>query len=46
MIELFCFVISLHSWTGMNVFNGSVVERRTPEQHVGGSKSTSAVLCP
>ena len=26
--------------------SGSVVERWTPEQEVGGSKSTSAVLCP
>ena len=25
---------------------GSLVERRTPEQEVGGSKPTSAVLCP
>ena len=25
---------------------GSVVERRTPEREVGGSKPTSAVLCP
>ena len=25
---------------------GSVVERRTPERVVGGSKPTSAVLCP
>ena len=25
---------------------GSVVERRTPEQEVGGSKPTSALLCP
>ena len=24
----------------------SVVERRTPEQEVGGSKPTSAVFCP
>ena len=24
---------------------GSVVERRTPEREVGGSKPTSAVLC-
>ena len=26
--------------------SGSVVERRTPEREVGGSKPTSAVLCP
>ena len=25
---------------------GSVVERRTQEREVGGSKPTSAVLCP
>ena len=25
---------------------GSVVEHRTPEREVGGSKPTSAVLCP
>ena len=25
---------------------GSVVECRTPEREVGGSKSTAAVLCP
>ena len=25
---------------------GSVVECRTPEQEVGGSKPTAAVLCP
>ena len=25
---------------------GSVVEGRTPKQEVGGSKLTSAVLCP
>ena len=25
---------------------GSVVESRTPEREVGGSKPTSAVLCP
>ena len=25
---------------------GSVVERRTPEREVGGSKPTSAVFCP
>ena len=25
---------------------GSVVERRTPEREVGGSKPTAAVLCP
>ena len=25
---------------------GSVVERRTPKQEVGGSKPTAAVLCP
>ena len=25
---------------------GSVVERRTPEREAGGSKPTSAVLCP
>ena len=25
---------------------GSVVEYRTPEREVGGSKPTSAVLCP
>ena len=26
--------------------SGSVVERRTPEQEVGGSKPTSTLLCP
>ena len=25
---------------------GSVVESRTPEREVGGSKPTAAVLCP
>ena len=31
-------------WTGER--GGSVVECRTPEREVGGSKPTAAVLCP
>ena len=30
----------------LGVHGGSVVECRTPEQEVGGSKPTAAVLCP
>ena len=29
----------------VNYNGGSVVDRRTPEREVGGSKPTSAVLC-
>ena len=30
----------------LNLRGGSVVECRTPEREVGGSKPTAAVLCP
>ena len=36
--------IKIHFWTGER--GGSVVECRTPEREVGGSKPTAAVLCP
>ena len=32
--------------TGNGERGGSVVECRTPEREVGGSKPTAAVLCP
>ena len=34
------------AWCGGGERGGSVVECRTPEREVGGSKPTTAVLCP
>ena len=40
--------ISIHSIVKLNFSHrgGSVVEYRTPEREVGGSRPTAAVLCP
>ena len=49
--ELFMIIlIDVYVLTGMHTKGGerggSVVECRTPEREVGGSKPTAAVLCP
>ena len=38
--------LKLGTHVGIGERGGSVVECRTPEREVGGSKPTSAVLCP
>ena len=43
-IELY--VAKLLSKVPMGERGGSVVECRTPEREIGGSKPTAAVLCP
>ena len=44
-LSLFClWFIWIPSWTGER--GGSVVECRTPEREVRGSRPTAAVLCP
>ena len=49
MTSCFSAVATLYSFVVLTSYGergGSVVERRTPEREVGGSKPTSAVLCP
>ena len=40
------FIASIYIILGMGERGGSVVECRTPEREVGGSRPTAAVLCP
>ena len=45
-MRLWYFSSSVNSKLQTGERGGSVVECRTPEQEVGGSKPTAAVLCP
>ena len=45
-VILKCFVIDIEIYILSGERGGSVVECRTPEREVGGSKPTAAVLCP
>ena len=44
--EIKSFLTKVTTWQTWGERRGSVVECRTPEREVGGSKPTAAVLCP
>ena len=46
IVFLFCCVPIPFIFNVVGECGGSVVEWRTPEREVGGSKPTAAVLCP
>ena len=45
-LPLLAFAIQSYTKADVGERGGSVVECRTPEREVGGSRPTAAVLCP